>query len=140
MANIILNASDLLRVDLDGVMVLLPRLFKAIHAILSESTPKIKYVEDKIHITCVVVTSEILCEQDGTKRNVIWENVECIIRNIDCRCYDAVPTVELRRAAIHLLLSMLCLPLHFKTLTINRKCLITVRNVGAARLCFHRRL
>ena len=52
MANIILNASDLLRVDLDGVMVLLPRLFKAIHAILSESTPKIKYVEHKIHITC----------------------------------------------------------------------------------------
>ena len=78
------------------------------------------------YISRVVETSEILCKHVGTKRNVTWQNVEYIIRNIDCRCYDAVPTTELRRAAIHLLLSMLCLPLHFKTLTINRKCLFFV--------------
>lgn len=53
MANIVLNSSDLLRVDLDGVMVLLPRIFKAINAILSESTPKIKYV------CLLVVTTEV---------------------------------------------------------------------------------
>ena len=67
MANIILNASDLLRVDLDGVMVLLPRLFKAIHAMLSESTPKIKYVEHKIHSRVHSSTIKILYKPDGTK-------------------------------------------------------------------------
>ncbi len=44
MANIVLNATDLLRVNLDGVTLLLPRLFSAVSAILSESTPKIKCV------------------------------------------------------------------------------------------------
>ncbi len=42
MANIILNSCDLLRVDLHGVMVLLPKLFKAIKAILEDVTPRIK--------------------------------------------------------------------------------------------------
>ncbi len=139
MANIILNSSDLLRVNLNGVTILLPRLFKAINAILSESTPKIKWALLFLNIfyfiylfifffflasPCIpgMTTSFLGCSlgisDDFFQLCCVWS----------CRCYDMVPTVELRRAAIHLLLSMLCLPLHFKTLTINRKLLWGLAN------------
>ena len=38
---------------------------------------------------------------------------------LSCTLRCNVPTTELRRAAIHLLLSMLCLPLHFQDLAIK---------------------
>lgn len=74
LCSILLNSADLLRVDLQGVQVLLPHLITALEMVLPRK--------------------EILI-----------------------RCN--VHTTELRRAAIHLLLSMVCLPLHFKNLAIK---------------------
>ena len=37
------------------------------------------------------------------------------------RVCDQIPIVELRKACVHLLLSLLCLPLHFKDLEIKGK-------------------
>ena len=40
------------------------------------------------------------------------------------RCNESIPMVELRKASIHLLLSALCLPLHFKSLPIKGQFLV----------------
>lgn len=74
LCSILLNSVDLLRVDLQGVQVLLPHLITALEMVLPR-------------------------------------------KEMQIRCN--VSTTELRRAAIHLLLSMLCLPLHFKDLAIK---------------------
>ncbi|EDO46845.1 predicted protein [Nematostella vectensis] len=74
LSSILLNSPDLLRVNLQGVQILLPHLLSALEIVL----PK---------------------------------------RQIQLRC--TVSTTELRRSAIHLLLSMLCLPLHFQSLPIQ---------------------
>ncbi|XP_048586006.1 ral GTPase-activating protein subunit beta [Nematostella vectensis] len=74
LCSILLNSPDLLRVNLQGVQILLPHLLSALEIVL----PK---------------------------------------RQIQLRC--TVSTTELRRSAIHLLLSMLCLPLHFQSLPIQ---------------------
>ncbi|XP_076306424.1 ral GTPase-activating protein subunit beta isoform X2 [Tachypleus tridentatus] len=73
MSSILLNSCDLLRQDLDGVMVLVPHFLQALELVLPEGLVKIK----------------------------------------------PIPMVELRRASIHLLLSMLALPLHFGNLSIK---------------------
>ncbi|KAL9952137.1 hypothetical protein ACROYT_G039347 [Oculina patagonica] len=74
LCSILLNSADLLRVDLQGVQVLLPHLINALETVLPRN-------------------------------------------DVQIRCH--VSTTELRRAAIHLLLSMLCLPLHFQDLAIK---------------------
>lgn len=74
LCSILLNSADLLRVDLQGVQVLLPHLITALETVLPR-------------------------------------------KEVQIRCN--VSTTELRRAAIHLLLSMLCLPLHFQDLAIK---------------------
>lgn len=66
---VLINCSDLLRLDLDGVHVLVPHLLKALEAILPERELKLR--SNSVHKT------------------------------------------ELRRAGIHLLISMLSLPSHF---------------------------
>ncbi|BFZ12491.1 hypothetical protein BsWGS_15530 [Bradybaena similaris] len=76
LSNILFNSCSLLRVDLDGVQLLLPYVLKAIELVLSKTAPEFK-----------------LC--------------------------DLIPYSELRKASIHLLLSMLCLPLHFQDLEIK---------------------
>ena len=42
LSSIVFNACDLMRIDLDGVQVLLPQLLKALELILSELTPRFK--------------------------------------------------------------------------------------------------
>ncbi|XP_064621956.1 ral GTPase-activating protein subunit beta-like isoform X2 [Lineus longissimus] len=76
LANILFNSPNLLRVDLDGVMVLVPQMLDSLELVLSDTLPKIN-------------------------------------------TFDQIPQVELRKASIHLLLSMICLPLHFKDLQIK---------------------
>ncbi|XP_071439557.1 ral GTPase-activating protein subunit beta isoform X3 [Hetaerina americana] len=75
LSSIILNSSDLFRLDLDGVQVLVPYVLDALEVVLpdKELSPKSPYVSK----------------------------------------------TELRRASIHILLSMLVLPLHFQTLPIR---------------------
>ena len=75
LSSIIFNSCDLLRVNLDGVQLLVPYILTAIHLILSENSLPFKLNDDR--------------------------------------------TIELRRSSIHILLSMLCLPLHFKDLQIK---------------------
>lgn len=71
---ILMNSSDLFRVDLDGVRVLLPAFITALEVVLPDK---------------------------------------------DLKLGPHVSKVELRRASIHLLLSMLVLPLHFQNITIK---------------------
>ena len=72
---VLINCSDLLRLDLDGVHILLPHLISALEAVLPERDLKLR--PTNVHKT------------------------------------------ELRRAAINILVSMLALPSHFKTLPIK---------------------
>lgn len=76
LASILYNSSDLFRVDLDGIQVLLPSFISALELVLPEKDLKIK---------------------STTTYN----------------------KTELRRASIHILLSILALPLHFQTLPIR---------------------
>lgn len=76
MVSILYNSSDLFRVDLDGIQVLLPAFISALELVLPEKNLKIK---------------------STTTYN----------------------KVELRRASIQILLSILALPLHFQTLPIR---------------------
>ncbi|XP_049763292.1 ral GTPase-activating protein subunit beta isoform X1 [Schistocerca cancellata] len=75
LASILLNSSDLFRLDLDGVQVLLPYVTDALEVVLPDKDLKLKSL--------------------------------------------SVSKTELRRASIHLLLSMLALPLHFQNLLIK---------------------
>lgn len=75
LASILLNSSDLFRLDLDGVQVLLPYVTDALEVVLPDKDLKLKSL--------------------------------------------SVSKTELRRASIHLLLSMLALPLHFQNLPIK---------------------
>ncbi|XP_052058883.1 ral GTPase-activating protein subunit beta-like isoform X1 [Mytilus californianus] len=75
LSSIFFNSCDLLRVNLDGVQLLVPYILTSIQLILSENSLPFKLNDDR--------------------------------------------TIELRRSCIHLLLSMLCLPLHFKDLKIK---------------------
>ncbi|XP_055920313.1 ral GTPase-activating protein subunit beta isoform X9 [Eupeodes corollae] len=77
LASILLNSSDLFRLDLDGIHVLLPIFITALEVVLPEKDLKIK--------------------SQAMNYNKI----------------------ELRRASINILLSMLTLPLHFQTLQIR---------------------
>ncbi|XP_060069949.1 ral GTPase-activating protein subunit beta-like isoform X1 [Ylistrum balloti] len=79
LASILFNSCDLLRVDLDGVQILVPYILDALQLILSDQSTRLKLSDS----------------------------------NVDCH------NVELRRSCIQLLLSLLCLPLHFKDLEIN---------------------
>lgn len=74
LVSVLLNSSDLLRLDLDGVQTLIPAVISALEIVLPEKELRLK---------------------------------------------SAVSRVELRRASIHLLLSMLVLPLHFQNLVIR---------------------
>lgn len=74
LVSILLNSSDLFRLDLDGVQILIPSVISALEIVLPEKDLKLKSVVSKI---------------------------------------------ELRRASIHLLLSMLVVPLHFQNLVIR---------------------
>ncbi|XP_074641925.1 ral GTPase-activating protein subunit beta-like [Tubulanus polymorphus] len=77
LASILFNSCNLLRVDLDGVMILVPQLLTALELVLADMLPKFKTL-------------------------------------------DQIPSVELRKAAIHHLFGMVCLPLHFKNLEIKK--------------------
>ncbi|KAJ8308235.1 hypothetical protein KUTeg_013109 [Tegillarca granosa] len=81
LASILFNSCDLLRVDLDGVQLLVPYLLEALQLVLTDPSPKFKLSDQSINV-------------DGIY-------------------------VDLRRACIHLLQSMVCLPLHFKDLEIK---------------------
>lgn len=85
MASILCNSSDLFRLDLDGVHVMLPAFVAALELVLPEPDLKIRVPQHGI----------------GNVVNVTFQ------KN------------ELRRASIHLLLSMLALPLHFQSLPIR---------------------
>lgn len=74
LVSILLNSSDLFRLDLDGVQVLIPSVISALEIVLPEKDLKLK---------------------------------------------SNVSKIELRRASIHLILSMLVLPLHFQNLSIR---------------------
>ncbi|CAH1791195.1 unnamed protein product, partial [Owenia fusiformis] len=76
LSNLLFNSSDLLRIDLDGVHVLVPQILSALELVLMDLKPVF-------------------------------------------RPHEQIPQVELRKASIHLLISMLCLPLHFKSLQIK---------------------
>lgn len=43
LANILFNSTDLLRVDLNGVMILLPQLLHALEMVLTDLTPRFRY-------------------------------------------------------------------------------------------------
>ena len=75
LAMILVNSCDLLRLDLDGVAVLVPHLLPALESVLPE-------------------------------------------RDLKMRPTNVTKT-ELRRAAIHVLVSMLALPAHFRDLPIK---------------------
>ncbi|GAB0089243.1 ral GTPase-activating protein subunit beta [Sergentomyia squamirostris] len=77
LASILYNSSDLFRLDLDGIQVLLPSFIAALELVLPEKELKMK------------------------SQTVV------------------INRVELRRASIHILISMLALPLHFQTLPIR---------------------
>ncbi|XP_025410091.1 ral GTPase-activating protein subunit beta isoform X8 [Sipha flava] len=74
-SSILLNSHNLLRLDLNGINVLIPFIIETLELVLPERELKLKS--------------------------------------------NTIPKNELRRSAIHLLLSMLSLPLHFKNLTIK---------------------
>ncbi|XP_066907486.1 ral GTPase-activating protein subunit beta isoform X3 [Halyomorpha halys] len=75
LASILLNCSDLLRLDLDGIQIMVPHILEALERVLPDSDLLLKST--------------------------------------------SVSMTELRRASIHLLLSMLALPLHFSNLVIK---------------------
>ncbi|XP_046680687.1 ral GTPase-activating protein subunit beta isoform X3 [Homalodisca vitripennis] len=75
LACILVNSTDLLRLDLDGVQMLVPCIIDALEIVLPDKDLKLKS--------------------------------------------PSISKVELRRSAIHLLLSMLALPLHFQNLGIK---------------------
>ncbi|XP_055857706.1 ral GTPase-activating protein subunit beta isoform X12 [Episyrphus balteatus] len=77
LASILLNSSDLFRLDLDGIHVLLPAFISALEVVLPDKDLKIKSLAVNYN------------------------------------------RIELRRASINILLSMLALPLHFQTLQIR---------------------
>uniref|UniRef100_A0A1A9W0F5 Rap-GAP domain-containing protein n=1 Tax=Glossina brevipalpis TaxID=37001 RepID=A0A1A9W0F5_9MUSC len=77
LASILLNSSDLFRLDLDGIHVLLPRFIAALEIVLPDKDLKIKTQAMQFNKT------------------------------------------ELRRSAIHILLSILTLPLHYQNLPIR---------------------
>ncbi|XP_037885910.1 ral GTPase-activating protein subunit beta isoform X11 [Glossina fuscipes] len=77
LASILLNSSDLFRLDLDGIHVLLPAFIAALEIVLPDKDLKIKTQAMQFNKT------------------------------------------ELRRSAIHILLSILTLPLHYQTLPIR---------------------
>ncbi|GAB6026097.1 hypothetical protein CHUAL_012300 [Chamberlinius hualienensis] len=76
LCSILVNSCDLLKLDLDGAMALVPDLIDSIEKVLPE-------------------------------------------RDISIKASLSVPYAELRRSAIHLLMSMLPLPLHFRALPIK---------------------
>lgn len=76
MASILYNSSDLFRLDLDGIQVLLPSYIAALELVLPDKELKMK-------------------------ANIL------------------VNKIELRRASIQILLTILALPLHFQTLPIR---------------------
>lgn len=77
LTSILYNSSDLFRLDLDGIHVLLPHFISALELVLPEKDLKIR------------------------SHSLIFNKT------------------ELRRASIHILLSILALPLHFQTLQIR---------------------
>ncbi|XP_056022408.1 ral GTPase-activating protein subunit beta-like isoform X3 [Ostrea edulis] len=81
LASVLFNSCDILRVDLDGVQMLLPHILDAIQLVLNDLPNKYKSSE--------------------TSSAIEFKNV------------------DLQRSCINLLLSTLCLPLHFKDLTIR---------------------
>ncbi|XP_078313092.1 ral GTPase-activating protein subunit beta-like isoform X3 [Crassostrea virginica] len=81
LASVLFNSCDILRVDLDGVLMLLPHILEAIQLVLNDLPNKYKTNE----MTSIIE----------------YKNV------------------ELQRACVNLLLTTLCLPLHFKDLTIR---------------------
>ncbi|XP_022103685.1 ral GTPase-activating protein subunit beta-like [Acanthaster planci] len=74
LSNVLYNSTNLLRIDLKGVQVLIPDIITALQIVLPEK---------------------------------------------EIRFQSLVSNQQLRRASIHLLLSMLCLPHHFKNLAIH---------------------
>ncbi|XP_062588576.1 ral GTPase-activating protein subunit beta-like [Saccostrea cucullata] len=81
LASVLFNSCDILRVDLDGVQILLPHILDAIQLVLNDLPNKYKL--------------------NDTSSSIDFKNV------------------DLQRACINLLLTTLCLPLHFKDLTIR---------------------
>nr|CAD7256268.1 unnamed protein product [Timema shepardi] len=79
LASVLLNSADLFRLDLDGVLVLVPHVIEALETVLPDKELKLRSPQ--------------------------------------------VSKTELRRASIHLLLSMLVLPLHFQNLPIKELCI-----------------
>lgn len=77
LANILINSSDLFRVDLDGIQVLLPYFISAIELVLSDKDLKIR------------------------SHSLTFDKI------------------ELRRASINILMSIIALPLHFQNLQIR---------------------
>lgn len=45
LSSVVFNACDLMRIDLDGVQVLLPQLIKALELILAELQPRFRSVD-----------------------------------------------------------------------------------------------
>lgn len=80
LASVLFNSCDILRVDLDGVLMLLPHILDAIQLVLNDLPNKYK---------------------SETNSTIEFRNV------------------DLQKACINLLLTTLCLPLHFKDLTIR---------------------
>ncbi|XP_063235788.1 ral GTPase-activating protein subunit beta isoform X2 [Bacillus rossius redtenbacheri] len=78
LASVLLNSSDLFRLDLDGALVLVPYVIDALEVVLPDKELRLKS--------------------------------------------PGVSKTELRQASIHLLLSMLALPLHFQNLPIKELC------------------
>ncbi|XP_075220156.1 ral GTPase-activating protein subunit beta isoform X3 [Lycorma delicatula] len=78
LASILINSADLLRLDLDGIQLLVPSIIDALETVLPEKE-----------------------------------------LNLKCQKFNSLSKIELRRNSIHLLLSMLVLPLHYQNLLIK---------------------
>ncbi|CAH1262037.1 RALGAPB [Branchiostoma lanceolatum] len=104
MAKIVVNCTDLLRSDLKGVDVLLPRIVDALEIILPDRE-LIKFRRSSSSVSPDLASSG----QSSFPFPHEQEPPVC----------PYVNQIELRRSSIQLLLSILCLPLHFRDLQIQ---------------------
>lgn len=94
MASILFNSADLFRLDLDGVQVLVPAFLGALELVLPDRDAKGKAASAAAASAAATQSSAAMLAMSMQRS-------------------------ELRRASIHLLLSMLALPLHYQTLPIR---------------------
>lgn len=99
MASILFNSADLFRLDLDGVQVLVPAFLGALELVLPDRDAKGK-------AAAVAAATTATTAAAATQSSVALLAM-------------SMQRSELRRASIHLLLSMLALPLHYQTLPIR---------------------